>query len=252
MSYRDIFEQRGHLYNEAHAIAPNARDAEAANLIQWLQPRAGETIVATSAGGGYDTCRIAEYLAPESASIICVEPSERFSSIIPKSFQVLNVPLGEIPLPDEHADAVVNLAALHHCENRDEIFGEWDRLLKPGGRIVIADVEAGSRNGEFLNRVVNEFTPGGHNGIFLLPGLLSDVFVKKGYARVEERLESFVWNFRNRDEMIRFSRSLFGMLHASDEQILSGIERHLGVLEQGANMPIAYPWSLRFFRAFKT
>lgn len=250
MSYRDIFEQRGRLYNEAHIIAPHARDAEAVTLLEWLQPQAGETIVITAAGGGYDARRIAEFLVPESARLICVEPSERFSSGIPKSFQVLNTPLDRIPLPDEQANAVINLAALHHCVNRDDLFDEWHRLLKPGGRMVIADVEVDSPNGEFLNRVVNKFTPGGHNGIFLIPGQLSETFINKGYVEVEEQLESFVWNFLNKQEMIDFSRSLFGMLHASDKDILSGIERHLGIL-QGNNPPVTCPWSLRFFRAFK-
>lgn len=251
MSYRDIFEQRGHLYNEAHNIAPCARDAEAANLIKWLQPVAGETIVVTAAGGGYDTGRIAQYLAPESAQLICVEPSERFSSLIPKTYQVLNAPLHEIPLPDGCADSVINLAALHHCENRDELFSQWDRLLKPGGRIVIADVEAGSPNGEFLNRVVDEFTPGGHKGVFLHPGELSEAFGKKAYIRIEEELESFVWNFRSHDEMVQFTRSLFGMVHANDEQIVAGVEQYLGVGDGADDAPISYPWSLRFFRAYK-
>jgi len=250
MSYRDIFEQRGHLYNEAHAISPPARDAEAANLIKWLRPSAGETIVVTAAGGGYDTCRIAEYLSPDSANLICVEPSEQFSSMIPDAFQVFNVPLDEIPLPDACADAVINLAAMHHCENRDQLFSEWDRLLKPGGRILIADVEAGSGNGEFLNTIVNEYTPGGHKGIFMVPGQLTEIFTAKGYVRVEEELESFMWNFRNKDEMIRFSRSLFGM-QANDEQILTGIKRHLGPLRQNGDAAISYHWSLRFFRALK-
>jgi len=132
---------------------------------------------------------------------------------------VLNTPLDRIPLPDEQANAVINLAALHHCVNRDDLFDEWHRLLKPGGRMVIADVEVDSPNGEFLNRVVNKFTPGGHNGIFLIPGQLSETFINKGYVEVEEQLESFVWNFLNKQEMIDFSRSLFGMLHASDKDI---------------------------------
>ena len=252
MNYRDIFQQRGHLYNEAHGIAPHARDAEAAMLIQWLQPKPGETIVVTSAGGGYDSCRIAEYLAPESATIICVEPSERFSSLIPDTFQVHNVPLDRIPIPDAQADAVINLAALHHCENRDELFNEWGRLLKPGGRIILADVEAGSSNGAFLNTVVDRFTPGGHEGIFLVPGELQHWFEGKGYLHCEEKLESYQWIFQHQEEMVRFSHSLFGMEQANDEQILEGISRYLGVLQLNSGSQVAYPWSLRFFRAFKS
>ncbi|MDB2705644.1 methyltransferase domain-containing protein [Pseudomonadota bacterium] len=251
MSYRDIFEKRGHLYNEAHTIAPQARDVEAEKLIQWLQPRAGETIIVTAAGGGYDTCRIAEYLAPETANIICVEPSERFSSLIPKKFQVFNVPLNEIPLPDGCADAVVNLAAMHHHESRDNIFDEWSRLLKPGGRMVIADVQVDTGNGAFLNQTVDAYTPGGHKGIFLQPNQLTREFANKDYHQFEEQLESYLWNYKDQEEMISFSRSLFGMVNATDQEILSGVKQHLGIIEQDGFLSVAFPWSLRFFRAFK-
>jgi len=251
MNYIDIFEQRGHLYNEAHVIAPKARELEVENLLKWLDPCADEKIIVTAAGGGYDAIAITQYLAPAKTNVVCVEPSKRFSEMIPSQFQVLNEPLESISLPDNCADAVVNLAALHHCSNRDVIFNEWDRLLKPGGRVVVADVEVGSANAQFLNIVVNEFTPGGHDGDFLRPSQLSDSFTAKDYLEIQENLELFDWHFDSEELMVEFSRCLFGMVKANDEQVLNGIKRYLEISSNGSDGQLAYSWPLRYFRARK-
>ncbi len=251
MDYRNIFDDRGHLYNEANSIAPRARIDETSCLLDWLKPSPGETIVVTAAGGGYDAMAIAEYLAPHRADIICVEPSRRFSREIPSSFRVFNDPLDRISLPDECADAVVNLAALHHCQPFDALLDEWGRLLRPGGSIVIGDVEAGSANGEFLNRFVDQMTPGGHDGTFLVPGVIGAYFASRGYVEVKERLEAYQWYFEDRESLRAFASRIFGMSKASPEEVESGLERYLGIVEPGAKAPVAIPWSLRFARATK-
>jgi hypothetical protein len=58
MDYKEIFDGRGALYNQAHKIAPMARKAEGDAMLKWLQPKAGETIIVTAAGGGFDACLI--------------------------------------------------------------------------------------------------------------------------------------------------------------------------------------------------
>ncbi|MBC7980566.1 MAG: class I SAM-dependent methyltransferase [Armatimonadetes bacterium] len=251
MNYKEIFDERGNLYNKAHQIAPGARKAEGEAMLKWLQPRADETIIVTAAGGGFDACLIAEFLLPACARIICVEPSPLFSSLIPGSFEIINAPLGEIPLPDGVADAVLNLAALHHVNERQNTFEEWTRLLRSGGRIVLGDVEEGSSNAAYLNNTVDQFTPGGHDGKFIKPGELTEAFSSLPYENPEEALEAYEWIFRDHMTMVSFSKNLFGMVNGTDEQIAAGIQQYLGVQDSVADNAMFYPWSLRFFRATK-
>jgi ubiquinone/menaquinone biosynthesis C-methylase UbiE len=49
---------------------------------------------------------------------------------------------GRIPLPDAGVDAAFANMMLHHCPDPAEAIGEMVRILKPGGRLVITDMDA--------------------------------------------------------------------------------------------------------------
>jgi len=189
---------------------------------------------------------------PDAVSILCVEPSTMFSDFIPDRFTVYNSPLEEIPLQDESVDVVLNLAALHHIEARDCVFDEWARLLKPGGRIVIGDVAAGSDNAAFLNEAVNAYTPGGHDGSFIESGYLTKEFHMRGFIDCKEALESYQWTFESEDEMVTFSRLIFGMVNAQPLQVADAIRRYLNPQISVKTGEASYDWSLHFFKAYKS
>ena len=221
-------------------------------MLKWLAPQPGEVIVVTAAGSGFDARLIEKELQPDSARIICVEPSTVFSKLILSAqFELYNNPLNRIELPDACADAVINLAALHHFPDRQPIFKEWVRILKPGGRLIIADVEAGSSNGNFLNQTVDALTPGGHEGIFLKPGELSEQFQSLRLHRIEESLEAYFWEFEDKAMMLEFTQLIFGMVNGNVDEVEAGLIAHMGIVTPGSELPFAYPWSLRFFRGFK-
>jgi SAM-dependent methyltransferase len=44
-----------------------------------------------------------------------------------------------LPLDDEQFDAVVCIDAINHLPGRDRVLGDWFRLLKPGGRVLLTD-----------------------------------------------------------------------------------------------------------------
>ncbi len=91
---------------------------------------------------GCGTGNILRFLDPEN--YISVEPSagmrERFRE--KHGFEPLDGHFLRIPLPDGSVDTVITTYAFHHVpdeEKRDAV-KEMLRVLKPGGRIVIADV----------------------------------------------------------------------------------------------------------------
>lgn len=220
-------------------------------MLNWLQPAAGETILVVAAGCGFDAVGIEAYLEPDSANLICLEPSPIFTCSIPKRLKVLQTPFHEVPLTDESVDVVLNLAALHHIEIRDEVFNEWARVLKPGGRVVIGDVAQASGNGDFLNDSVDQLTPGGHKGVFLEEGYLTNAFSMRGFTNCTEGMERYTWNFKDEEAMITFSAKIFGMVNGSREQIKASIDRYLEPKCGGNLSGARFAWSLRFFKGFK-
>src|SRR5262249_48665562 len=44
-----------------------------------------------------------------------------------------------LPFPDQAFDVIVCMDAMCHLPNRLDLFGEWRRLLRPGGRLLYTD-----------------------------------------------------------------------------------------------------------------
>jgi SAM-dependent methyltransferase len=55
------------------------------------------------------------------------------------SFQQVDVSSHRLPFPDAALDAIVCMDAICHMPARGELFMEWHRLLRPGGRMLFTD-----------------------------------------------------------------------------------------------------------------
>ena len=63
-------------------------------------------------------------------------------------FKIGNVE--HIPLPDESVNAVIGNMILHHCLNPDIAIRDMARVLLPGGRLALSDIQ--QHNFEFLRK----------------------------------------------------------------------------------------------------
>src|SRR5439155_7016334 len=63
-------------------------------------------------------------------------------------FKIGNVE--QIPLPDASVDAVIGNMILHHCLNPDVAVKDMARVLVPGGRLALSDLQ--QHNFEFLRK----------------------------------------------------------------------------------------------------
>jgi len=220
-NYAEIFAERGAAYHAAMAACPHARDAEFRAVIEPLADRTG-LLCDMPSGGGY----LAAHL-PSGLSYVGVDPSDDFVRACPIGTVCIKGSISEVPLGDGAADCLVSLAALHHEPDLPKVFGEMRRLVRPGGRVVIADVAAGTPPARFLNGFVDANNPMGHVGLFL-DDRTAGLIEAARFTIADDALVDMPWVFDSLAEAGDFCRSLFWMPDLDAAAVADAMYREIG------------------------
>ncbi len=108
---------------------------------------AGETLLDLGSGGGFD-CFIAAQAVGPTGQVIGVDMTEAMlekSRATAREMRVNQVEfrqglLEELPVPDGSVDVAISNGVINLCTNKDRIFQEIYRILKPGGRLLLGDM----------------------------------------------------------------------------------------------------------------
>lgn len=135
------------------------------------------TDVVLDLGGGAGT--IAGLLASKVASIMVVDPSHKMIYQCRKKGITCLLGTGEdIPLADESVDKIVVVDAFHHMPAQAEAVHEIRRVLKPGGQVVVVEINPDTWGGALLSFIEWLLNLG---SIFYVPLMLSSLFAMGGF-----------------------------------------------------------------------
>lgn len=122
----------------------NLRDT----VIKEAKIELGDFVLDVGCGTGFLTLGIAKIVG-RKGKVFCVDISEQMlrkakENLSSAGFSNVEFRVGDaenIPLEDGFVDAVVGNMVLHHCPDPKSAIIEMVRVLKPKGRVVLADME---------------------------------------------------------------------------------------------------------------
>ena len=215
--------------------------------------REGEVMVDLGSGGGID-CFIAARHVGKAGRVYGIDMTEEMLGVARKNAALVAKNLGynniefrqgyleSIPIDNSSVDLVTSNCVINLSTDKDEVFGEIHRILKPGGRFMISDIisdkeapEAMQNNKELWGECVS--------GALTLNKFLS--YAKKNRFQGLRVQKDYLWK---EVEGIKFySYTIEGCKHVSSESKSCGASRlatYAGPFESVTFQETVYPMGI--------
>lgn len=146
---RPLAEILGYSMDQVDALPPEAVESFSGmgNPLGLGPIQPGETLLDLGSGGGFD-CFIAAQAVGPTGQVIGVDMTEAMlekSRATAREMRVNQVEfrqglLEELPVSDGSVDVAISNGVINLCTNKNRIFQEIYRILKPGGRLLLGDM----------------------------------------------------------------------------------------------------------------
>ena len=158
---------RDHYATAAEAMAESSRTVSlgCGNPTAIAELNRGETVLDLGSGGGIDVLRSAMRVGPTGWAygldmtdemLELARQNQREAGV--ENVEFVKGAIEDIPLPDGSIDVIISNCVINLSGDKPSVFGEAARVLRPGGRLAVADVVADPDMDEATKRDVAAWT----------------------------------------------------------------------------------------------
>ena len=162
---QDISKKIGYTEEELNSIPEGANlGLGCGNPVAIASLKEGETVLDLGSGPGLD-CFLAADKVGKSGKVIGVDMTQEMlekarSNAAKGNYSNVDFRLGEIenlPIADNSVDVVISNCVINLSPDKESVFKETFRVLKPGGRIMVSDVVLSKELPEFINDSIDAY-----------------------------------------------------------------------------------------------
>ncbi len=146
---RPLAQRLGYDHDDVASLPDSAVESFAGvgNPFSLRTLKAGERVVDIGSGGGFD-CFIAARQVGEKGHVVGIDMTEEMltkSRATAHAMKLTNVEFREgliedLPVEDQWADVVISNGVINLCADKQKVFSEIWRVLRPGGYLQFADI----------------------------------------------------------------------------------------------------------------
>ncbi len=149
------------------------------NPVALASLKQGEVVLDLGSGAGFD-CLLAANTVGKTGRVIGVDMTPEMIDKAREnarrgSYRNVEFRLGEIehlPVADNHVDAIISNCVINLAPDKEQVFKEAFRVLKPGGRLMVSDIVLLKELPDFIKESIDSYV-----------GCLAGAMLKDDYIR---------------------------------------------------------------------
>ena len=241
--------RRSATYRDALATYANAWRSDIACMARFLDPKRGEKILEVGAGNGYFSLAIGDLVGAEGL-LVATDPSvDQLSALEAEAehgnVRVVQASAEELDIEHRDFDAVWSRGAIHHVAEKTAAFRRFSELARPGGRLVIADIFAGTRLARYFDSVIARTCCTGHEVAFLSREFAESLCAMTGWNTPTFHDVTTPWEFDHREDIGHFLHLLFSARdEITPEECLGAADRFLSVTPTASGWALMWPMTV--------